>query len=347
MDNRPKVFIASSTEGLEYAEAIFTHLEATTEPTLWTHELFAPTRTNMENLAQITLNADFGVVVFSPDDVRIMRGSRSTTPRDNVVFELGLLFGALGRDRVLVVGPADQDIGIPSDLTGINFLHYSSRSDNNYVAAVATACRRIVDVVFRQASRRTSELSVPFWNNVQERHWARLDLRSLIEESRRRIFVSGISLKYLVVFCNEQLASALKRGVAVEILIASLDTVKAGHYDLHKAHAHDEVTMAQLRWSEFADSLEDKHLEQLSVTTSSTIMTHSIGIYDDAMYVNAFCAGLESPNLPSFRLEPNMSAYTSYVHDALNHRSTGARLCGKRTETLLADLTVRGGVLQD
>jgi predicted nucleotide-binding protein len=46
---------------------------------------------------------DFAILVLTPDDLTQSRGKQQPSPRDNVVFELGLFIGALGRDRVFMV----------------------------------------------------------------------------------------------------------------------------------------------------------------------------------------------------------------------------------------------------
>ena len=116
-----------------------------------------------------------------------------------------------------------------------------------------------------------------------------------------------------------------------------MGTIEAGHYDLHKLHAKEEVAMAQTRWKEFAGTLNEADGSRLRVTTTPLILTHSIGIYDQPMYVNAFCAGLDSPDLPSFRIEPHAPAYASYVRDALEHVAASSQLCGARSETFLSE----------
>jgi CRP/FNR family transcriptional regulator, cyclic AMP receptor protein len=54
----------------------------------------------------------------------VSRGKKKSSPRDNVIFELGLLMGALGRDRVFILKPKGVDVRIPTDLLGVNWLEY-------------------------------------------------------------------------------------------------------------------------------------------------------------------------------------------------------------------------------
>jgi predicted nucleotide-binding protein len=46
---------------------------------------------------------DFGILVFSPDDVSTIRGTTAVVPRGNVIFEAALFIGKHGRDRCFIV----------------------------------------------------------------------------------------------------------------------------------------------------------------------------------------------------------------------------------------------------
>jgi predicted nucleotide-binding protein len=52
---------------------------------------------------------------------------KKPSPRDNVIFELGLFMGALTRTRTFVLAPSQVDLKIPSDLLGVTFLRYARR----------------------------------------------------------------------------------------------------------------------------------------------------------------------------------------------------------------------------
>ena len=86
--------------------------------------------------------SDFGVFVFSADDVVKMRTEEMKAVRDNVIFELGLFVGRLGRARNFMVRPHNAaDLHIPTDLTGLSPLTFNlNRRDENVVAALGTAC---------------------------------------------------------------------------------------------------------------------------------------------------------------------------------------------------------------
>ncbi|PSU23143.1 hypothetical protein CTM84_03555 [Photobacterium kishitanii] len=104
------------------------------------------------------LNAsDFGIFVFSPDDETKMRGHVSESVRDNVIFELGLFIGKLGKRRCFIVMPDNIDLRIPTDLVGVTPATYSGKRDiSEIAAALGPACHEI-----RQAMKRQGTLSRP------------------------------------------------------------------------------------------------------------------------------------------------------------------------------------------
>lgn len=144
---KPAVFIGCSTESLEIATTI--QLAMQYDPfviDVWTDGVFRPSTTPIEDLNKKIREIDFGVMIITPDDQTEVRGDRVFSPRDNVVFELGLLIGALGRERVMLVQPRGAEIRMPSDLTGVNPITYST--DNNVelrtrLAPVCTELRTI------------------------------------------------------------------------------------------------------------------------------------------------------------------------------------------------------------
>lgn len=141
---KPRVFIASSVEGLDVAKSLQLNLEHTMEVTIWSQGIFDLSAYTLESLSSALDKNDFGIFVFSADDKSIIRNTEKTTVRDNVIFELGLFVGRLGRYSNFIVKPRSADLHIPSDLFGLTLAEYDDqRSDDNLDAALGSACTKI------------------------------------------------------------------------------------------------------------------------------------------------------------------------------------------------------------
>jgi len=147
MKSKPRTFIGSSKEGARYAHALQAALDEKMEVTVWDQGIFNLSSYTMDALIEEAHRTAFAILVFSPDDEVVIRGRESVAVRDNVLFELGLFMGILGRKRVYVVAPSDvPDFRIPSDLLGLTLATYHHRTDGNLKAALGPSCAAILEV---------------------------------------------------------------------------------------------------------------------------------------------------------------------------------------------------------
>jgi len=143
---KPRIFIGSSSEGLHIANACNVALDHAAEVSPWT---FAFDRAGSDTLSALITkaeNVDFALFVFSPDDIVTMRHSTKSAVRDNVIFELGLFIGSIGKERCFILRPRNEELYIPTDLAGINTYDFDpKREDTNMNSAVNAACVRLTD----------------------------------------------------------------------------------------------------------------------------------------------------------------------------------------------------------
>lgn len=137
---KPRIFIASAVESLDVADAINVNLDHQAEVTVWKHG-FNLSQNTIDSLVKMAESVDFAIFIFTPDDIAQIRDQQKHIVRDNVVFELGLFVGTLGKDRCFIVKPRDTDLHLPTDLLGLTPADYNgSRSDGNLEAAVNHPC---------------------------------------------------------------------------------------------------------------------------------------------------------------------------------------------------------------
>lgn len=147
----PIVFIGSSSEALIEAKSIVRSLcRRKLQCKLWSQGVFQLSKTAIEDLIRIAKEIDYAVLLLTPDDMVISRGKKRISPRDNIIFELGLFMGSLGRERTFIVVPKSVDVKLPTDLLGITNLQYptgkKSTIGKRFKALSKAISQRIVEL---------------------------------------------------------------------------------------------------------------------------------------------------------------------------------------------------------
>ena len=142
--SKSRIFIGSSVESLPIADAIAENLEFDAEVTIWRSGTFDLSSNTLDDLILKSKSVDFSAFIFSPDDLVIMRSREQYAVRDNVLFELGLFIGAIGKERCFIIKPRDVELHFPSDLLGITPTDYDpNRSDGNLTSSLTYASTQI------------------------------------------------------------------------------------------------------------------------------------------------------------------------------------------------------------
>ncbi|MBI4516559.1 MAG: nucleotide-binding protein [Deltaproteobacteria bacterium] len=150
---RPAVFVGSSSEGLKVAHAVQVALDRSCEVEVWSQGVFGLSHGTLESLVLALERFDFAVLVLTADDLTTARGSTKPTARDNVVFELGLFVGGLGRDRTFMLYDRTVPPSLPSDLAGVTAATFAPHSSGNLEAAVGAPCTVIQRAIERAGVR--------------------------------------------------------------------------------------------------------------------------------------------------------------------------------------------------
>jgi hypothetical protein len=115
-----RIFIGSSSEGLERAKHVAQVIASdTTAPQLWSG-IFEPGYLTFEALEQMLAEADAAIFIATPDDKAIIRGRNLSVPRANILLEFGLVAGRLGRHNIAICQYGGTEL--PSDLKGLTVI---------------------------------------------------------------------------------------------------------------------------------------------------------------------------------------------------------------------------------
>ena len=145
---RERIFVGSSSEALDVCRAVQLELGRDFDVTIWDQDTFRLTYSAIDSLQGVLASSDAGVFILAPDDLTESRGQSSLTVRDNVIFELGMFIGHLGRDRTFMLVPDNSAARLPSDLLGITTARYDAeRFEQRQRAAVGSACTQIAQAL--------------------------------------------------------------------------------------------------------------------------------------------------------------------------------------------------------
>lgn len=148
---KPRVFIGSSSEGLETARYLKKQLSRTNECEIWDEGVFGLNESYLETLLKIPNVYDFAVLVATRDDKLKTRRKLFDAPRDNVIFEFGIFLGKLSKRRVYIL--LEDGVKLPSDLMGITVLSFNRKKGELASEALKKSIKRLSSVIKSEMGR--------------------------------------------------------------------------------------------------------------------------------------------------------------------------------------------------
>lgn len=203
MKRTVRIFIASSSENLDVPHTLSDILGKSKRKTFriapapWDQGTFKLSDTYIESLEKEMDKADFSILVLTPNDVTRIRDEEVETPRDNVLFELGLFMGRLRRERCFMLYEYDNKPKIPTDLLGVSAATYQKSEPDGLGKALAPACKEILNRVSEILEEQ--KLSI-FVSNIEGGWWQRIETKA------------GIELSFFNIFPNDKYKSLSMRG---------------------------------------------------------------------------------------------------------------------------------------
>lgn len=305
-DYKPRIFIASSVEGLDVAYALQELLDYNAECTVWDQDVFSPSSNTLLDLVNRSQNSDFGIFVFTFDDTARISDTKEYVVRDNVLFELGLFIGTIGLNRCFFVYPRDiEDFHLPTDLMGITPLkYYSKRQDGNIKAALGPVSNQINKTIKKVGAHKIEvnqplkqQISVAglnsFFTNRDDYKVYRKDFSTIdkyINTAQKSIVLVGISLSTGIEF--DDICSVLKERISsqddFQITISLLNPYQEelflslkSMFGIEHTELQNQTKRALRKLQELKNTLNNHQKNRFTIKMHKTLPFGSAILLDD------------------------------------------------------------------
>ncbi|MET6996390.1 STING domain-containing protein [Chitinophaga defluvii] len=142
MNHKPKIFIGSSKGAYKVAELVRDELSNVGDCILWQDPgVWEVNRSTFDNLLRMVGYFDFGVFVATADDLTLTNSSLVFEARDNVILEMTLFLGAMGRDKSFLL--VEEGIKLPTDFNGIYMPRFNPKDEASIKAACSEYAKKI------------------------------------------------------------------------------------------------------------------------------------------------------------------------------------------------------------
>ncbi len=164
------MFVGSSSEAKKLIQGLSLNLDGEdVEVRNWDTSPWPLSYDTLHGIENKLKEADFAAFILSADDVASIRGKQMKVARDNVLFELGLSFGKLGRDRTFIIAPKEA-MHKASDIAGLTAVLYESDPDGD--KAMKNPALRIIKEIKKHGKKESTDTD----GNAQRGSTERIDM---------------------------------------------------------------------------------------------------------------------------------------------------------------------------
>jgi hypothetical protein len=310
---KPSVFIGSSKEALKLAQRIKKLLGPEVQAEIWDGNIFALGEDTLNNLLRFSRLFDFAILVLNADDKTISRARSQYSPRDNVIFELGLFMGAIGRRRTFaVISPGKVNIlKIPSDLLGNTSVFLDSAMLKGHPSYLPSKIAAIRDAILTRSDEAglsllpSTGLAIGYFKNflVPVCKWLEAASEIIIDGAKHDISKDDYDFTVVV---PRKLSRASTEGLKDFVKRRKLSQISV---DAHARHypffVNAALKKSRLQFVDFPTTLRASY-EAIRLTLSSDSLRE--GAHEALLeakeienFVKALLIQLKSPEAAGFR----------------------------------------------
>jgi hypothetical protein len=183
-----------------------------------------------------------------------------------------------------------------------------------------------------------ADWDIVFWHKFRDRDDDGKSIGNLIGRSEERVIISGATLHQLVRRFEEDILAALDRGVLVGIVRARLtpDMLKLyepyGQFDAASLSSTDEL------YRKLCDKLSSSQKRRFGLFETGILFTHSIGLYDEQLFVAEFVMHQHSERSPTYMLPPGSDTHNVLLFELATLLKGSSIICGEAQTDLLTYL---------
>ncbi len=321
---RLTIFVGSSSEAAAHYERVCGTLEEQGHHVKGWKSAFDKGEGFLAALLRIADKVDAALLIATPDDILYSRGELCPFLRDNVLFEAGLLIGALGRLATGLVVAGSEPVRLPNDLAGVSIFSFRDGHDNAFARDVRIWAEQVL--LMKSSSSIARDIaarirSIPLSSFGATRRLLIPRIRTLLTQASRGVIDLTPEQYFERIRSEIESASA---GTEVLAVASSLSTVRWAN-DPMQCYYIEQNFVARERG---ADIRRLFIFNKSSVTTAEARNIHNHLCHD----VPVRCISLEALAIPMDDLvlfrspSEGARAYKAYPDMAFSKRVVEAQL---------------------
>lgn len=195
MNKKFRIFIGSSSEQENCSRYLQITLNEWSHSEIWSNGTFSPMETNIESIEKNFPLFDLFIFIVTPDDIIKSRTKKYYSPRDNVIFEIGVAMGMKGRHSTFMVSPKNINIKLPSDIKDLHIIKYDKDAPN-----LRAEFSMVSTLIKESISNEHNSFALRTYENLYEVNNKRQDeLKKIYEDVHKRIIGKSIIRKNWII----------------------------------------------------------------------------------------------------------------------------------------------------